>query len=185
MSSARWLSACTRLDSPNFGDRPKNIEIDLIVIHSISLPPGIYGKNYIQDFFLNKLDHGIHPYFEDIKGLEVSAHFLIDRLGHTTQFVSCLNRAWHAGLSVYDGRDNCNDFSLGVELEGLEGDSFTAVQYEALAHLCSLLMDTFPSIQRERIVAHSDISPGRKSDPGAGFDWSHFLACLDFAHKDK
>ena len=159
---ARWLA------SPNFGPRPAQAQIDLIVLHSISLPPGIYGGQQVQELFTNRLDWAQHPYFRQIEGLQVSAHFYIRRNGEVWQFVSCDDRAWHAGASQYRGRGNCNDDSIGIELEGLEGDAFEPAQYEALAALCPAICQHYPIAF---IAGHEHIAPGRKADPGAGLDW--------------
>lgn len=164
-----WYAPAKRLDSPNFGERPKGACIDLVVIHSISLPPGCYGGGEIQALFTNQLDWDAHPYFQSIRGMQVSAHFLIARDGVLLQFVSCDHRAWHAGSSSFQGRDNCNDFSVGIELEGLEGTNFEPIQYAALLKLCQALQLHYPV---QFITSHERIAPGRKQDPGAGFDWS-------------
>ena len=164
-----WYRFSRHLPSPNFGPRPSGATVDLIVIHSISLPPGQYGGDEVQQLFTNTLDWRAHPYFDTIKGMEVSAHFYIRRNGELWQFVSCDERAWHAGSSHYRGRSNCNDDSVGIELEGTEDDAFEAAQYETLASLCAALS------QREAIkhvAGHEHIAPGRKADPGTGFDWA-------------
>jgi AmpD protein len=158
-----------KLPSPNFGPRPATAHIDLIVLHSISLPPGQYGGNEVQALFTNQLDWDAHPYFKSIEGLEVSAHFYIRRDGEIWQCVSCDDRAWHAGPSSYRGRDNCNDDSIGIELEGLEGDTFDPAQYEALQTLCAALSKKYPIAY---IAGHEHIAPGRKADPGPGFNWA-------------
>jgi len=163
-----WYLAATRLDSPNFGERPAHAEIDLIVLHAISLPPGRYGGDEVQQLFTNVLDWRAHPYFEQIKGLTVSSHFYIRRDGALWQFVSCDHRAWHAGVSTYRGRSNCNDDSIGIELEGLEGEVFEDAQYQTLATLCADIMRHYPVAH---LAGHEHIAPGRKLDPGAGFDW--------------
>ena len=163
-----WYTRANKLVSPNFGARPNQAEIDLIVLHSISLPPGIYGGSEVQQLFTNQLDWNSHPYFKSIEGLQVSAHFYIRRDGEIWQFVSCDNRAWHAGTSQYRGRSNCNDDSVGVELEGLEGDSFEIAQYRALCELCTAISENYPI---SHIAGHEHIAPGRKRDPGAGFNW--------------
>ena len=168
-----WLDKANRRPSPNYDDR-SNEEIDLIVIHSISLPPGIFGNSFVEDFFQNKLDYSKYKYFQEIKDLKVSSHFLIKRDGGITQFVSILDRAWHAGVSSFEGREDCNDYSIGIELEGTDVDSFEENQYESLVSLTSALMSKLPGITLDRIVGHSDIAPGRKSDPGKGFDWDKF-----------
>jgi AmpD protein len=163
-----WWSSAQRLDSPNFGERPSQSQIDLLVIHSISLPPGVYGGHEIEALFTNQLDWDAHPYFAQIRDMQVSSHFVIRRDGGLMQFVSCEKRAWHAGVSHYRGRDNCNDDSIGIELEGLEGELFESAQYDTLSVLCTELVNHY-SIAH--IAGHEDIAPGRKSDPGAGFDW--------------
>ena len=163
-----WWSRAQRIDSPNFGERPKHAQIDLLVIHSISLPPGVYGGNEIEALFTNQLNWDAHPYFAQIRGMQVSSHFVIRRDGGLLQFVSCDKRAWHAGVSHYRGRDNCNDDSIGIELEGLEGETFEAAQYDTLSVVCKELMKNYPIAH---IAGHEDIAPGRKFDPGAGFDW--------------
>jgi AmpD protein len=155
--------------SPNFGPRPEGIPIDLAVVHSISLPPGHYGGPEVEQLFTNTLDWDAHPYFEQIRGLEVSSHFVIRRDGELVQFVSVLDRAWHAGRSSWCGRDNCNDYSIGIELEGLEGETFEDAQYDTLAHLLRTLNTHWPLNQ---VVGHEHIAPGRKQDPGPGFDWA-------------
>ena len=163
-----WYRFARALRSPNFGPRPAGAQIDLIVLHSISLPPGRYGGDEVQQLFMNQLDWDAHPYFDSIRGLEVSAHFYVRRNGELWQFVSCDDRAWHAGPSSWRGRANCNDDSIGIELEGLEGERFELAQYETLASLC-------PAIAQRYAIAfvagHEHIAPGRKADPGSGFDW--------------
>lgn len=166
-----WCSLAQPIASPNFGPRPHNCEIDLLVIHSISLPPGEFSGHYITDLFTNQLDWDAHPYFQSIKGLEVSCHFLIRRDGNIIQYVSCNERAWHAGNSCYRGRYNCNDDSIGIELEGLEGGLFTEHQYQSLVNLTQTLVQRYPI---SHIAGHEHIAPGRKFDPGAGFDWLQF-----------
>lgn len=163
-----WYGFARHQASPNFNARPGAAPIDLIVIHSISLPPGHYGGDAVRQLFANTLDWNAHPYFKSIQGLQVSAHFFITRRGELWQFVSCDDRAWHAGRSHYRGRAECNDDSIGIELEGLEGDTFEAAQYETLADLCAALAQRYPV---QHIAGHEHIAPGRKHDPGAGFDW--------------
>jgi N-acetyl-anhydromuramyl-L-alanine amidase AmpD len=167
-----WLNAATRLYSPHFGPRPAGAVIDLIVIHSISLPPGQFGGSYVQQLFTNQLDWDAHPYFQSIRSIEVSAHFYIQRDGMLSQFVSADQRAWHAGRSCFQGRDHCNDFSIGIELEGVEGGLFESAQYHRLAELCQILASRYPIAH---VAGHEHVAPGRKADPGAGFDW-HLLA---------
>lgn len=164
------INKCKYVPSPNQDCRPKNTIIDLIVIHSISLPPGQYGGDSIECFFQNKLNKNKHPYFEEIANMQVSSHALIKRTGEIVQFVAFHERAWHAGQSLYHGRERCNDFSIGIELEGTDRDNFEQVQYRQLALLSNALRKAYPAIG-DNIIGHSDISPGRKKDPGLGFDW--------------
>ena len=167
-----WIDEAKIIKSPNYNKR--NDEISLIVIHAISLPPSHYGSKNIDKFFLNKLDPFEHTYFEEIINLKVSAHFLIERTGILKQFVSTEDRAWHAGESSFNGKDNCNDFSIGIELEGTEDSEFEEVQYSSLIKLTQTLMKKYPKINKDRIVGHSFIAPGRKFDPGKFFDWEYF-----------
>jgi N-acetyl-anhydromuramyl-L-alanine amidase AmpD len=164
-----WYSSAQRLDSPNFGERPQDTAVDLIVLHSISLPPGVYGEGYVQALFTNSLDWDAHPYFQSIRDLKVSTHFFITRTGALWQFVSVDQRAWHAGASSFQGREQCNDYSVGIELEGLEGEVFEAAQYGCLVQLCHALRERYPIAH---VVGHEHIAPGRKQDPGPGFDWT-------------
>ncbi|MBF0163978.1 MAG: 1,6-anhydro-N-acetylmuramyl-L-alanine amidase AmpD [Magnetococcales bacterium] len=173
------------LPSPHADARPEGIRIDLLVVHAISLPPGAFGGPFVDDLFLGRLDPEAHPYFRQLAGLRVSAHFLIDRLGQLTQYVPVLLRAWHAGKSSWLGREACNDFSVGVELEGVEHGGFTPEQYNCLAGLARTLMIRLPGITPERIVGHRDIAPERKWDPGSGFDWEHFRALLRWARPEE
>lgn len=163
-----WYRAARCVPSPNFGPRPVNATVDLLVIHSISLPPGQYGGDSIERLFTNDLDWFAHPYFESIRGMQVSSHFVVRRDGELIQFVSCDQRAWHAGVSQYRGRNQCNDDSIGIELEGLEGSTFECFQYDSLIRLCEALIERY-SIQH--VAGHEHIAPGRKGDPGIGFDW--------------
>jgi len=163
-----WYRFARQQPSPNFGPRPAGARTDLVVLHSISLPPGHYGGDEVQALFGNTLDWSAHPYFETIRGLQVSAHFYIRRNGELWQFVSGNDRAWHAGASHYRGRSNCNDDSIGIELEGLEGDAFEPAQYETLAGLLPAIAQNYPI---RHVAGHEHIAPGRKTDPGAGFDW--------------
>ena len=169
------IEGVTFHSSPNFDSRPKDTDISLIVIHSISLPPGKYGGNGIKDFFLNELDTSNHEYFESIKNLKVSSHILIKRTGETLQFVPFNKRAWHAGISSYLGKENCNDYSIGIELEGTDDSEFTDEQYNSLKNLTSSLIRSYPNLSEDRLVGHSDIAPGRKLDPGIFFDWKRFI----------
>jgi AmpD protein len=163
------------VESPNCDERPPNTEITLVVLHSISLPPGEYGGEAIERLFTNRLNPAEHPYFQEIAQLRVSSHFLIRRDGETVRFVPVERRAWHAGASSWRGRSRCNDFSIGVELEGAEDDVFTDPQYASLVALLKRLRDTLPL---RDVAAHSDVAPGRKTDPGAHFDWARLLAAL-------
>ena len=172
-----WCHDVRHCPSPNFNERPHG-EISLLVIHNISLPPGQFATGKVQEFFQNRLDATEHPYFEGIIELRVSAHFLIERDGKITQFVSCLDRAWHAGVSSFEGREACNDFSLGIELEGTDDLPFSDAQYQALIGLTRQLQAAFPAITLQRICGHSDVAPGRKTDPGPAFDWTRFRGAL-------
>jgi AmpD protein len=163
------------VDSPNCDDRPAGSEITLVVLHSISLPPGEYGGDSIERLFTNRLDPHAHPYFREIQGLQVSSHFLVRRDGEVVQFVPVERRAWHAGASSWRGRGRCNDFSIGIELEGAEDDAFTDPQYLSLTSLLRQLQTRYPI---RDVAAHSDVAPGRKTDPGARFDWARLLASL-------
>lgn len=170
-----WYRFARQLRSPNVGPRPAGAEVDLLVIHSISLPPGQYGGDEVQRLFTNTLDWNAHPYFKSIAGMQVSSHFYIRRNGELWQFVSCDERAWHAGVSSYRGRDNCNDDSIGIELEGLAGAPFEPPQYETLGSLCAALAQQYPV---RHIAGHEHIAPGRKDDPGAGFAWAQLQQAL-------
>jgi len=172
------LEPCLQCLSPNRDSRPHGTAIDLVVVHSISLPPGEYGGDAIERFFQNKLDKNEHPYFEEIFQLQVSSHALIKRSGEVIQFVPFHERAWHAGQSNYQGRERCNDFSIGIELEGTDSDIFEEAQYQQLAQLVTALQAAYPAIS-DNITGHSDISPGRKQDPGTGFDWTRLKDKLE------
>ena len=174
-----WLADARHCPSPNCNARPVEEAISLLVIHNISLPPGEYGTGCVQAFFCNTLDCDAHPYFEEIRGMEVSSHLLIERDGAVTQFVSFADRAWHAGVSSFAGRDNCNDFSIGIELEGCDTEAYTDAQYAALAAVTGEIMRVYPGVTRDRITGHADIAPGRKTDPGPAFDWARYRALLE------
>jgi AmpD protein len=163
-----WLDAARRIDSPNYDERPSGASISLLVIHAISLPPAQFGSNDIVRLFTNSLDLDVHPYFAQISGLRVSAHFLIRRDGELIQFVSCRQRAWHAGASCWNGQARCNDFSIGIELEGCDELPFEEAQYTRLFGLVELLRAAYPL---DAVVGHSDIAPARKTDPGPCFEW--------------
>jgi len=173
MNEDGWLQGVRHCPSPNHDARPASVETWLVVVHAISLPPGEYGGPGVEQLFTNSLDPLAHPYFATIAGLKVSAHFFIRRDGELIQFVSTHARAWHAGVSCWRGHERCNDFSLGIELEGCESEGFEPAQYERLDALLRTLRDTYPI---EDVVGHSDIAPGRKWDPGPHFDWGRFQA---------
>lgn len=173
------LATATCIASPNCDDRPDPADVSLLVIHCISLPPGQFGGHFIDRLFCNRLDPNDHPYFADICQLKVSAHLLIRRDGHCVQYVPFDRRAWHAGVSSFEGRERCNDFSIGIELEGAETVAYTEQQYRQLADVVRLLLATYPGLTRQRIVGHSDIAPGRKTDPGTSFDWRKLWDLLD------
>ena len=166
---AGWIPAATRIDSPNCDARPAGVAIELIVIHGISLPPGEFGAEHIERLFTNRLDHEAHPFFAALRGLEVSAHFLVRRDGQLIQFVSCLRRAWHAGASCWRGRNACNDYSIGIEFEGADDVPYEAAQYRIGERLIRALRRSYPI---RGIAGHSEIAPGRKTDPGPFFQWS-------------
>ena len=163
------------LESPNFNDRPVDEDISLLVIHSISLPPKKYNTDHIEKFFLNELDFSSHNFYKNIDGMKVSAHILIKRNGEVIQFVPFNKRAWHAGVSSYKGKNDCNNFSIGIELEGSDDDIFEDIQYEKLSLITSLLITEYDLITKDNIKGHSDIAPERKTDPGAMFDWDRYL----------
>ncbi len=165
------LDAARFLPSPNSDARPPGVAVELLVIHNISLPPGVFNGNAVCDLFLNRLDPGAHPYFAEIAALRVSAHFFVRRDGEIIQFVPCIRRAWHAGLSQWQGRQRCNDFSLGIELEGTDHEPYTDPQYERLIALARAIYAAYPI---RDTVGHCDIAPGRKTDPGQAFDWSRY-----------
>lgn len=166
-----WSSGVGRAPSPNCDARPVGTAIDVLVIHNISLPPGQFGGGHIADLFTNCLDCDAHPYFAQLRGLRVSAHFLIRRDGAAMQFVSCLDRAWHAGLSSFGARERCNDFSIGIELEGSDFEAFAPAQYRTLASLTAALRQAYPLTD---VTGHEHIAPGRKTDPGPFFDWPRY-----------
>ncbi len=173
-----WLLGGEHQKSPHFSCRNDNAEIDLLVVHNISLPPTQFGGPYITDLFLGKLDASADPYFEQIAHLKVSAHCLIRRDGEIIQYVSFNDKAWHAGVSVFNGREQCNEFSIGIELEGTDDIPYTQVQYQQLAALVKKLQASYPLIRHNNIVGHCDIAPNRKTDPGEAFNWQHFRQCL-------
>jgi len=172
LSTARYVA------SPHQDARPENTTIDMIVVHGISLPPAQFGNDFIEQFFCGQLDYSAHPYFQTIRSLRVSSHLLVKRTGEIIQFVPFAERAWHAGQSSFQGRERCNDFSIGIELEGTDTLPYENIQYEKLAEIINTLQKTYPAITRDRIVGHSDIAPGRKTDPGLSFDWRRLDSLL-------
>ncbi len=167
------------IPSPNHSERPPHTDISLLVIHNISLPPGEFGTDCVARLFCNTLDCAAHPFFKDLIDLKVSSHLLIDRKGALVQFVPFDRKAWHTGQSVFEGRKNCNEFSIGIELEGTDDEPFTNAQYERLESVTLSLLETYPAITSQRIVGHSDIAPGRKTDPGPCFDWERYLGAVN------
>lgn len=173
-----WLTAARRVLSPNCDERPASGTISLIVVHGISLPPGEYGGPWIDDFFTNRLDVSAHPYFTEIADLRVSSHLLIRRDGELVQYVPFSRRAWHAGKSCYRGKEACNDFSIGIELEGQDETPYEPAQYRQLAEVIRTLRAYYPTIGDRDIAGHADIAPGRKTDPGPAFDWAQLRSLL-------
>lgn len=183
-----WLKNARAVPSPNFNARPPGADISLLVIHNISLPPGQFAGNDVEQFFCNRLDCSAHPYFAQIADLKVSSHLFIRRDGEVVQFVSLFERAWHAGRSDFEGQVECNDYSIGVELEGADDLQYSEAQYARLIELSRQLMVLFPAITADRIVGHNHIAPGRKTDPGPAFDWQFYLshlAILDHAQPQQ
>lgn len=176
-----WIEGVRHIASPNSDQRPAGTHIDLLVIHNISLPPGEFGGPYIEQLFCNQLDPQAHPYFADIAQLKVSSHLLIRRDGEIIQFVPLSQRAWHAGESSFCGQSCCNDFSIGIELEGTDELPFTEKQYDALSQVSQVILKVYPEITAERVTGHSDIAPGRKTDPGEAFDWARYRQNLSIA----
>ncbi len=175
LDGAGWLAGARHIPSPNFDERPAGTVVSLLVIHGVSLPPGRFSGDGVERLFTNRLDPEAHPYYRALRGVEVSAHFFIRRDGSLMQFVACERRAWHAGVSEWKGRKRCNDFSIGVELEGTDTRPYTARQYARLARLTASLRARYPL---RDLAGHSDIAPGRKTDPGTGFDWARLQALL-------
>lgn len=177
-SSSGLLDSAQFIPSSNCDERLDGMEADLLVIHNISLPPGEFGGPYIEQLFTNRLNPKEHPFFDEIKSLQVSSHLLIRRDGTILQFVPFHKRAWHAGVSAYQGREHCNDFSIGIELEGTDEQPFEQVQYQQLKEVIKTLIKTYPSLSEKHITGHSDIAPGRKTDPGPYFDWQRLNESL-------
>jgi AmpD protein len=174
------LSGVRQVPSPNCDDRPAGVPADLIVVHGISLPPGEYGGPWIDRLFTNSLPRDAHPYFERVADLRVSSHLLVRRDGEVIQYVACHRRAWHAGVSSWQGRDRCNDFSIGIEVEGSDDEPYESTQYAMLARLIASLCRAYPSLSLDRLVGHSDIAPGRKTDPGPAFEWPRLRTLARF-----
>jgi AmpD protein len=170
-----WLAGALHRPSPHHDERPAGVEPELVILHNISLPPGEFGGGHVAALFAGRLESGVHPYFASLAGLRVSAHFLIERDGQVTQFVSCARRAWHAGASSYLGRERCNDWSIGIELEGTDFAPFESTQYAALGAVLAALAARYPL---RHAAGHSDVAPGRKTDPGPGFDWQRLRLAL-------
>jgi AmpD protein len=177
-----WCLEAHRVPSPNFDARPEEAKIDLLVVHNISLPPSQFGGPFIEQLFTNKLDCDAHPYFDQLRNLHVSAHFLIRRDGQLTQFVSANDRAWHAGASVFNGKERCNNFSIGIEMEGTDFEPFTDTQYDTLTALAIGLCARYPLAN---VAGHEHIAPGRKTDPGPYFDWARFRQSFAKQHPAK
>ncbi len=166
-----WLTQATKVPSPNFDERPKDEELSLIVVHCISLPPGQFEGTYIDQLFCNQLNPEEHPYFKEIYQIKVSAHLLIRRCGEIVQYVAFNKRAWHAGVSEYKGKTKCNDYSIGIELEGTETQQYTEKQYQQLTTVIKTLLNRYPNLSVQHITGHSNIASGRKTDPGESFNW--------------
>lgn len=178
VTADHWLTRVTRQPSPNRDERPDPDDIALLVVHNISLPAGSFGTGHVESLFCNTLDCTAHPSFAELEGLEVSAHLFISRRGRVIQFVPFNQRAWHAGLSVWQGRQRCNDFAIGIELEGVDDRAYTKSQYRSLARVSQALLARYPRLVSNAIVGHCEIAPGRKSDPGPAFDWPRYLQAL-------
>ena len=177
-TASGWLQGIRHVPSPTCDSRPANVGIELLVIHGISLPPGEFGGSGIDELFTNTLDPAAHPYYREIAGLRVSSHLMINRAGELTQYVALNDRAWHAGQSSFHGREACNDFSIGIELEGSDEVPYTDAQYRSLSTLTRLLQHHYPALIGDNIAGHSDIAPGRKTDPGPAFDWERYRRSL-------
>ncbi|TPH16188.1 1,6-anhydro-N-acetylmuramyl-L-alanine amidase AmpD [Litorilituus lipolyticus] len=180
-----WLTNAEQCISPHFTPRDKDVVIDLLVIHNISLPAGKFGGPYITDLFMGNIDVQVHPSFCDLAGVRVSAHCLIRRDGSVIQYVSFDDKAWHAGVSCFNNKERCNDFSIGIELEGADNIDYCQAQYQQLANITASLMKSYPAICKDNIVGHCDIAPGRKTDPGEAFDWEYFHRQLAQLHTEQ
>jgi len=184
-AASGWLKSVRQVVSPNCDERPGGAEIDLVVIHGISLPPGQFGGSYVEQLFTNTLDAGEHPYFARIADTRVSSHVLVRRNGEIVQFVSFKQRAWHAGESCYGDRSGCNDFSIGIELEGTDEGPYEAVQYRRTALVIACLMRSWPQITVDRVVGHCDVAPGRKTDPGTAFEWERLRKLIHESCRER
>ena len=178
IDDGHWLRGALKRPSPNCNDRPRQGDIGLVVIHGITVPPGQFGTGLVEALFLNTLDLTVHPALADLEGVRVSAHLFIDRDGGVTQFVPFHRRAWHAGVSSFGGRENCNDFAIGIELEGTDDAAYEDGQYERLTGVLRGLFRRYPQLSPSRVVGHAEIAPGRKTDPGAAFDWRRVMASI-------
>ncbi len=178
IDGGQWLTAALVRPSPNCNDRPREDDIGLVVIHGITVPPGRFGTGLVEALFLNTLDLTLHPALADLEGVRVSAHLFIDRGGVATQFVPFHRRAWHAGVSSFGGRENCNDFAIGIELEGTDDSPYEDAQYERLTGVLEALFLRYPQLSPSRVVGHAEVAPGRKTDPGPVFDWQRLMAAI-------
>ena len=178
IDGGHWLIDAVARPSPNCNDRPRPEDIALVIVHGITLPPGQFGTGLVERLFLNTLDLTLHPALADLEGVRVSSHLLIDREGAVTQFVPFHRRAWHAGVSSFAGRESCNDFAIGIELEGTDTLPYEEAQYERLAKVLRALLLRYPQLSPSRVVGHSEVAPGRKTDPGPVFDWGRVLASV-------
>ena len=181
LDAAGWVAQARHLPSPNQDARPAGSLIELLLIHNISLPPGEFGSGDIERLFTNRLDHDAHPYFAEVAPVRVSSHLVLSRDGSVTQYVKFTDRAWHAGKSSFEGREACNDYSIGIELEGTDTLAYDGAQYHALSQVIAALCEAYPALSPDRVVGHSDIAPGRKTDPGPAFDWPHARGLIERA----
>lgn len=178
IDAGHWLRGALPRPSPNCNDRPRQDDIGLVVIHGITVPPGQFGTGLVEALFLNALDLTLHPALRELEGVRLSAHLFIDRSGSVTQFVPFHRRAWHAGVSSFGGRENCNDFAIGIELEGTDNTPYADAQYARLTEVLRALFVRYPQLSPARVVGHAEIAPGRKTDPGPAFDWQRLMAAI-------